>query len=343
FMKARDYSDTLFVNHILKYPKFWQSIRGKTLSIKNQTPLIAASLKRLKKLYPALRPAIMYFTIGGLRSGGTTDKDMVLIGSEILVGDSQTVVSEFTDEWLKSIFEAKETPDIVYLNTHEYIHTQQKDGFVNVLSQAIKEGSCDFIAELVLQQPIKTVYTDYGDAHFEAVKAAFKQDMFSDRTHWWLYNGRSKTNSAPDLGYYMGYKICQSYYQNAKNKRQAIKNIIELDYSNGVAVENFLRDSHFFSEHIDPQQLLAEYQRNLPEIVQIEPFENGSHDVPTNIRYIKITFSKPMEAVSFDFSAYGPEHFPLANIAGYENDNRTIILETVALQPQTTYDFYVNN
>jgi hypothetical protein len=30
------------------------------------------------------------------------------------------------------------------------------------------------------------------------------------------------------MGYYMGYKIVQSYYNNAKDKRQAIKDILEI-------------------------------------------------------------------------------------------------------------------
>jgi hypothetical protein len=34
-------------------------------------------------LYPELREAKMYFTVGGLNSGGTTVNNMILIGTEI--------------------------------------------------------------------------------------------------------------------------------------------------------------------------------------------------------------------------------------------------------------------
>jgi uncharacterized protein YjaZ len=44
----------------------------------------------------------------------------------------------------------------------------------------------------------------------------------------WLYNGSQAKDRPADLGYYVGYKICEAYYRNASNKRQAIKDILEL-------------------------------------------------------------------------------------------------------------------
>ncbi len=37
-------------------------------------------------------------------------------------------------------------------------------------------------------------------------------------------------NGKADLGYFMGYAICKTYYKNAKNKTKALKEIAELDY-----------------------------------------------------------------------------------------------------------------
>ena len=103
FMKARDYNAKLWVTLIHKYPKFWKSIRSNTLSIKNQVPAITKSIDNFRKLYPEMRPAKMYFTVGGLRSGGTTTDDMVLVGTEIATADKNTEASELGD-WLKNVF-----------------------------------------------------------------------------------------------------------------------------------------------------------------------------------------------------------------------------------------------
>src|SRR5688572_20131821 len=90
FMEARDYSAGRWVMLINRYPKFWNSIRPHTLAVQSKAKLIDSSIARLQLLYPSLRPAHIYFTIGGLRSGGTTTNDMVLIGTEIATGTAAT-------------------------------------------------------------------------------------------------------------------------------------------------------------------------------------------------------------------------------------------------------------
>jgi uncharacterized protein YjaZ len=44
----------------------------------------------------------------------------------------------------------------------------------------------------------------------------------------WLCNGSQVKGRPADLGYYIGYKICEAYYRNAANKRQAVRDILEV-------------------------------------------------------------------------------------------------------------------
>lgn len=247
FMSVRDYNDTLYVKLIEKYPKFWNSIRPNTLTIKSKTSELTKVVKNLKKLYPELKDAEMYFTIGGLRSGGTVTDNMVLVGAEIATGTPDVDMSEFKRDWLKKVFAKQSLDNIVYLNIHEYVHTQQKGGKTRVLNHSIKEGACDFIAELALQKPIETQYLSYGREHKKEIKELFKKEMLTKNFSNWLYNGSKKGESA-DLGYYIGYEICKSYYENTQNKPQAIKDIIELNYNDDQAVEDFLEKSKFFDK-----------------------------------------------------------------------------------------------
>lgn len=48
-------------------------------------------------------------------------------------------------------------------------------------------------------------------------------------TNWrkWFYNEAAE-DWPNSIGYYVGFKICESYYQNAKDKKQAIKDIVEV-------------------------------------------------------------------------------------------------------------------
>jgi len=244
FMELRDYNDSLYVRLIDSLPKFWHSVRENTLSIKSKTQELNQAVETLRSLYPELRDAQMYFTIGGLRSGGTTQGNMVLVGAEIATGDSSTNMAEFKNDWLKKVFSKQSIDNIVYLNIHEYIHTQQTGYKKRVMNQCIAEGSCDFIAELVLERPIVTQYLTYGREHAPELKAKFSRDLDSEDLSLWLYNGGQQGEKA-DLGYYIGYEICKSYYMHAADKKQAIKDIIELNYDDNQAVETFVAKSKY--------------------------------------------------------------------------------------------------
>ncbi len=247
FMKARDYSAVLWVKLIHKLPKFWNSIRLNTLLVKDKAEEIEKSLEKLRLLYPSLKEAELYFTIGGLRSAGTTTKGRVLVGAEIATGNATTDVSEFPNKWLEGIFKVQREDNIVPLNIHEYVHTQQRGKPKNLLGLSIKEGACDFITELVIGRLMQDSYTQYGRKHEPELKEKFKHDMFSTDYSQWLYNG-NKTDAIADLGYFMGYTICKSYYNNAINKSEAVKDIIELNYSNSNSVERFLKLSGYYAK-----------------------------------------------------------------------------------------------
>jgi hypothetical protein len=170
FMEVRDYTADLWVSLIRKYPRFWKSIRQNTLAVKSKAKEIEQSIQKLKKLYPDLKEAKMYFTIGGLRSGGTTMNDKVLIGAEIATGNATTDASEFPNKWLEGVFKSQHSGNIVPLNIHEYVHTQQNGEPRNLLGQAISEGACDFVTELVMGRPLQNNYLVYGREHEAELK-----------------------------------------------------------------------------------------------------------------------------------------------------------------------------
>ncbi|MBQ0147668.1 MAG: Ig-like domain-containing protein, partial [Flavobacteriaceae bacterium] len=344
FMEMRYYTDSVFVDAINNYPKFFNSIRENTLLIKKKEKDLENGIKKFKKIYPELKDAEMYFTIGGLRSGGTVSGNMVLVGAEIAMGNASTDVSEFENDWYENTFKNQSNDKLIFLNLHEYVHTQQKD-YTNtlILTQAIREGACDFMTELILKSPLNTSYSKYGRANLEELKVKFKQEMFSSDLSNWFYNGL-KMGEKADLGYYIGYEISKSYYQNSKNKKQAIIDIIELDYNNEQKVENFLRKSKFFEEGFDREKIMLDYENNKPTIVKIEPFENNADDVDSTTKELKITFSKEMDPskISIKFGEKGKINFPMKKVNGYENNNKTLVFE-LELEPKKEYEFLITN
>ncbi|HUR11398.1 MAG TPA: hypothetical protein VM012_08515, partial [Flavitalea sp.] len=69
------------------------------------------------------------------------------------------------------------------------------------------------------------------------------KEMYGTDHMRWLSNGMRA--AIPDLGYFLGYRICKSYYNNASDKRQALKEIIELKYNNKRQVKRFLTKSNY--------------------------------------------------------------------------------------------------
>jgi len=244
FIGARDYTARRWCTKMKAYPKFWASIRPNTLEVKNRVGDLEAAVNRLRQIYPEMRESKMYFTVGCLNSGGTTQGNKVLIGTEIAAADEHTDASELSD-WLKNVFRQQSMANLVALNVHEYVHTQQEQAEGdNLLAQAAKEGAADFIAELATGTPDKGPYMIYGREHEAQLKEKFKAEMHGTRTDDWLYNGNRSPH--PDLGYFMGYCICAAYYRQAADKKQAVKDIVELKISDTAAVEAFLTRSGYY-------------------------------------------------------------------------------------------------
>ena len=344
FMIVRNNSAENWLRLVRQSPKFWSSIRPNTLLVKEKATQIEDRIQKLKKLYPELREAKMYFTIGGLNSGGTTVNNMILIGCEIATGTAKTDISDLPENksrWLGGVFKEQEVDNIVPLNIHEYIHTQQSSGEpASLLGLAIREGSCDFITELVMEKPMMNNYIQYGRVHDNELKERFKKEMFTTSYANWLYNG-STTSGMADLGYYMGYIICKSYYDNAQDKKKAIAQIIELNYSDSNAVENFLTQSKYYTGTIDKKSLVEAFEAKRPRIVSIEPMK-GDSALDSNVQEITIIFSEPMATghYSIHLGKKGKESDPFVGVVGFSADKKSFTLKS-KLESGHSYEFII--
>lgn len=345
FMEVREYSGPEWVSLIRRYPKYWNSLRPHTQAAKASARAFDPYLRKLKRLYPALRPAAIYFTIGGLRSGGTVKDSMVLIGAELATGSAVVDVSEFPaarQAFLTRFYKTEPYQHIVPLNVHEYVHTQQKGSGNTLLGQAMVEGICDLAAELIMKQSVPFPYRTYGPAHEAELKQKFKAQMFAPYYNNWFYNQVSDDpNHVGDLGYYMGYAICKSYYERAKNKKQAIRELIELDYTNDEAVEAMLQKAQYYAEPINKAQVLQAYENDRPTVVAVTPAISPDGYLDASVKEIRVVFSQPMgRTTNTDFGPGGKEEWPIAGKSSFSADKRAIVYP-VALKPNHTYQFNV--
>jgi len=206
-------------------PKYYASIRADTLRVSEMRPQMLKSFQRLKEIYPNAVFPDVYFVIGKLSSGGTIWNTGLLIGTEMNSLNKDADQTEFTD-WHKAVLKPiEELPGIV---AHELIHFQQKKQTnPNLLAQSLHEGAADFFGEMISQKNINGKSYIYGNQNEKSLWQEFKAEIDSAKFDKWLYNSNIKDRPS-DLGYFMGYKICEAYYQKAKDKNQAVVDILNI-------------------------------------------------------------------------------------------------------------------
>ena len=228
FIKKRKFTAKEYVKKIKKYPKFWKSIRPLTENIESRKSEIEKTFEEYRKILPDFKQPNVCFAIGTLRTGGTINKGLILIGSEIAASTHETDTSEMSG-WLKSII--GNTGDIVSMIAHEAVHTQQfnKKKF-DLLIGTMSEGIADFITFDLLGLSINKKVYEYGENHECELWKAFDNDLKNHEKEYrrWLYQGNRSKDKPADLGYFIGYKIAKSYYNKQKDKKKAIINLLNV-------------------------------------------------------------------------------------------------------------------
>lgn len=343
-IEVRNYKEKDFVDMITKYPKFWRSIKPNTLKVKNRYSTINSDIKKLKKAYPDLKPATIYFTVGAFRTNGTIQGDRILIGSELSLADRNTVIDELPD-WRKPFYKTQNPiKEIALLCTHEYVHTQQKELVENLLSMCLYEGVAEFISCKVTGKKSASPAIAFGKANQKMVIDKFVSDLFTRKNNYnWLWGENRNELKIRDLGYYIGYEIGERYYNQSTDKQKAIKELIELDYNNEKEVERIVDSADLLPKPLEI--LYNDYEKQQPKVVSLSPFENGSQNVKAGTIQISINFSEEMDINfrGFDYGPLGEEHiYKFRKLIGWSNNNKTITIE-VDIEPDKKYQALITN
>ena len=211
-----------------RHPGFYRSIRPATQAAAHAAPGVRRAFSRWKSLYPDAVFPDVYFVIGRMNSGGTTSPDKILIGAEMYGRTAETPDSEL-DAWHRAVIRGPDS--IVPVVAHELIHVNQspapRNG--NLLSAAIREGSADFLGELISGANTNRRLAAWAEPRERELWDEFRAAMHGTDLSQWLYQGSSAMTDRPaDLGYWIGYRITQAYYQRAADKTKAIGDILHI-------------------------------------------------------------------------------------------------------------------
>lgn len=223
--------------HVEQHRAEYAKLRPYINEVVDQKPVIQAGFRKLASLYPGIRlPAHVYFVVGPQRGAGMNSPNGIILAADVFATPPGTPY-DYT----------RVTPAYVpFSAVHETIHFNQAYGTGDkstLLQQVINEGTADFIASLVIQQPDVRQMTDrwrYGCPREQALYARFVKEKDQVKTSPWLFDHRSATGWPPDMGYWLGYRIAQTYYHQAVDKRAALTALLQvMDFQKLLAASGY--------------------------------------------------------------------------------------------------------
>ena len=182
---------------------------------------LEAALRKLARLYPEARFPPVTVAIGR--------------GKPVAIGAADTGIQVGLEalcaiDWLDPDVEDR----IVYVLAHEYAHVQQvhadaisEQESPTVLDISLIEGIGEFVAELTAGRIAYSRNAAEAVGRELEIETRFAADIDKTDLSDWVYNATPDTPG--DLGYWVGYRIAKAYYRNAPDKRQALREIFEMD------------------------------------------------------------------------------------------------------------------
>jgi predicted Zn-dependent protease DUF2268 len=203
---------------IAKRPEIYSKARNCADTLPRVRERLAVVLRKLGDLYPEARFPPITIAVGRGKPVGVGGRDTgVQIGLEALCAT----------DWINPDIEDR----FVGVIAHEYAHVQQAVAFseienVTVLAASLEEGAAEFVAELTTGSISYAYMSGLTAGREREIETAFAADVDKTDLSDWLYN--STPEQPADLGYWVGYRIVKSYYQHAADKRQALRDILEM-------------------------------------------------------------------------------------------------------------------
>lgn len=232
-----------FIESIRNYPKYYRSVLVQSEIFKNRAQIkkIENAYKRLLSFYPSAKLKPNVICIGFMDDGGKSLSTGQYIGLEVLSCNEKADKSELTillkDYLGGGSFDLKKIDEVI---THELVHLSQFKGdenFEKTFKGTIKyipllsEGGAAFVTDYIYKYKATigpgVFYQEQLD-YCDKNKMQLWQDFLQDKNfkHWfWAINPKYPVQR---IGYYLGYQVCKSYLEKSANKKQALKDIIEV-------------------------------------------------------------------------------------------------------------------
>ncbi|CCH51907.1 hypothetical protein BN8_00865 [Fibrisoma limi BUZ 3] len=275
------------------------------------------------KQYYGTVPAGKFNVVIGVGNGGGN------FGPKVIHADGQEEIYAIMGTWAVDSLNnpTYEASSVLPIIIHEFNHS-----FVNSLIDAHEdalESSGNAIFPQVADQMRRQAYGNWKTMYYESlVRASVVRYLArhdpEGQTVWRQVraeeaNGFIWTQSLTDL---------LEEYEKSRDQFPTLASFMP-------------RIVEFFDKTAaDFPALRQAYDQKRAHVVAVEPLADKTIDVDPTLTELVIRFDKPMnpKKISINMGEKGKEHFPLRDMLGFSNDNRSLRLK-VALKPNWEYSF----
>lgn len=144
----------------------------------------------------------------------------VQIGLEVMCS---SLAARFFDERVDDRF--------VHVIAHEYIHAQQAPALagteeLTVLERALVEGIAEFVGELISGGLANVGVARSAAGREQAIETRFTAGLDKRDLSEWFDN--TTEEDVGQLGYWVGYRIAKAFYEQAPDKRAAVREMFQM-------------------------------------------------------------------------------------------------------------------
>lgn len=235
FIEKYDLTVERILKAMEKHPEDYARL-GETLGhLRAEEPRFRETYARLRQVIPGAVFPPTYFLVGGSRG----------IGSGSIEGPLITIEKKNAE----SI-----QGDVHGTLVHEMVHMQQLAAVGEayfaifsgdertLLALSIREGVATFFAELIAGGTAHhNRARDYYRRHEIALWESFREQMLGHETGDWLWRRPANPEQPKDVGYAVGARIAETFYNDAPDKADAVREIMGVtDYPAFLARSGYI-------------------------------------------------------------------------------------------------------
>jgi hypothetical protein len=225
FAEQRIKDSTSFLQVIKKELAYYENLRSTRYRMLEYKDVLKQYFKNFKSIYPQAEFPEIYFVMGQLNTGATNSNKSIIVGWDLFSNPGNKLSNGKTGI-------AFERLPVIIAGALAYHNQKPAYTGYTVLRQCVVMGTADFLASLIvgndkhliLQQPNYL----YGEQHEQELVTQFLREKDSDDLSQWFYDPNARSRP-PDLGFWIGHKIAEAYYNNSTDKLKALEELMKIN------------------------------------------------------------------------------------------------------------------